>query len=360
MLLDGLLGRHIDLAVVILDLLGLRLLNRVRDGSCNRWHVGHVLHGWRLLDGGNWHAEHSWLQVGCLRLLLMVNKLLSAVLRSERFRLLGDLLGNYGLVLEPDLALVVLDIDPLNPVWSRMLENGHRLADLQVVSQIGPFVLLDWRPDRIKAPATAALDEDAHSEAVADSENLALVADEGEHHPGQEVVVDMEGSLRRKFFRSPSDKADKDTGPGNVPGYDAAQFKALEVKVQNAATNAGHKKQDGPSKYTHLGDALPCQRELLQRADVSMRELQSKEEEAHDPQVLIPGENLLLTVRLACGVDLASLQVTQVVSLLNGMEQQDQVIISLHDGTQRVLLTDSLVLRARSHFQVDGLAIVHI
>ena len=106
-----------------------------------------------------------------------------------------------------------------------------------------------------------------------------------------------------------------------VPGENAAQPKALEVKEQNGANNAGHKKQDGPSEETHLRDTLPRQRELLKRADVKMRPLETKEEEGHDPQVLIPGENLLLTIRFACGVHLASRQVTQIVSLLNGMEQ---------------------------------------
>jgi len=151
LLLDG-LGRHIDLAVVILDLLGLRLLNWVRDG-CNRWHVGHELHSGRLLDDGNWHTEHSWLQVGCLRLLLMVNNLVAEVLGSGHFSLLGEFFSNYGFVLEPNLTLLVLDIDPPGPVLARMPENGLWLADLQVVSFIGLVVLLDRHPDRIKTPA---------------------------------------------------------------------------------------------------------------------------------------------------------------------------------------------------------------
>ena len=108
---------------------------------------------------------------------------------------------------------MVLDVDPSNSFRLGVAVEGLGLANLAVVDVL---LRLDRRPDGVEAPVSAALDEDAHSDAVADGEQLTLVADEGEHHPGQEVVVDVERTLRCKAFRVPHNEANEEHSPGQV------------------------------------------------------------------------------------------------------------------------------------------------
>ena len=68
---------------------------------------------------------------------------------------------------------------------------------------------------------------------------------------------------------------------------------------------------------------------MLQWADHGVRELQAEQEVACDPEVLVPDENIVLAVRLACRCAVLASQVAKVVSLLSRVEQRDQIVPTL-------------------------------
>lgn len=109
-----------------------------------------------------------------------------------------------------------------------MLADFLGLRDLAVID-----LALSSRecPDRIVAPAAATLNEDTHGKSVADGKHLVLVADEGEHHKSEEVVVDMEITAGRKTFRVENDEADKDNSPDNIANHNMACLEACKVEV---------------------------------------------------------------------------------------------------------------------------------
>lgn len=72
-----------------------------------------------------------------------------------------------------------------------MLEDCFWLDDVSVIN-----LFFRQSPDWIKAPSAATLNEYTHCETVAYCESFTLVADESEHHPSKEVVVDMKFAVR--------------------------------------------------------------------------------------------------------------------------------------------------------------------
>lgn len=159
-----------------------RLLDQLWRGI---GHESHVLHGWSM--GTHGHVDQSGLQVGGLRHLgsLLMEAWFLWCLHG-RFR---DLL----LVLLSDLALMVLNLNPSLPFHSRVLVNCFWLDNVSVIDL---FFWLSGSPDWIKAPAAATFNEDTHCETMAHCESFTLEADEGEHHPSEEVVVDVKFAVR--------------------------------------------------------------------------------------------------------------------------------------------------------------------
>ena len=139
---------------------------------------------------------------------------------------LGDLL----LVLASDLALVQLDIDPSHPLRSGMLRNCFGESDCLVINQLVSFVDC---PDRIETPAAASFNEDSHCESVHHSEEFALVANESEHHPGEEVVVDVKAAAWRQSFRIPNNETNQNGHPCYVAHKAITVYETFGVEVQD-------------------------------------------------------------------------------------------------------------------------------
>lgn len=123
-----------------------------------------------------------------------------------------------------------LDLNPSLSLLSGVLGNLLGLGDLAVINV---FVSFRQCPDRVEAPAASTLDENSHSKTVAHGEYLILVADECEHHPGEEVVVDVEIAVRAQSLRVPDDKADENGRPDSISVHDMAGMKSLEIEVQD-------------------------------------------------------------------------------------------------------------------------------
>ena len=237
---------------------------------------------------------------------------------------LGDLLR----VLASDLALVLLDIDPSHPLWSGMLRNCFGESDCEVIDWL--FRLIG-RPDRIEAPAAASFNEDSHCESVHHSEEFTLVANESEHHPGEEVVVDVKAAAWRQSFRIPNNETNQNGCPCYVAQKAITVCETFGAEVQDSATDTSHHRENNPSEETHLREAFPCQGKVLKWSNIRVRELQAQEEEACHPEMLVIGVDLLLSVGFASWSDLAAI-VLQIVTLLDSVEKEHQVVIALQDG----------------------------
>ena len=161
--IDSRLGL-VDIVVVWVAVKHLLRLHLLLHHGCGLGHKCHILHArinslYECLRG-NWHVNHSGLQVGRLR---DVNRL--RLVNSARGGI--DLrLSNTLFVLDSDLALVIFDSNPSKSLLSGVLENIFWLGDLAIFEITERF---SSHPDSIKAPSARALDEDSHSPSVTDS-----------------------------------------------------------------------------------------------------------------------------------------------------------------------------------------------
>ena len=241
-------------------------------------------------------------------------------------------LSEFLLVLGPGLALVVLDCDP-TATLSRSV-----LADLPGVGDFFIFRLLrvDWLPDGVEAPTAATLDEYTHGPSMNEGHELTLVAKHADHNRGLAVVVNMEGSAWRQPTRVPNEEPDHNGGPGKVSQVYMAVDEVQAVHVEDGSEDRHLESEDAPvsrSPGLHRG---PGQNIVLHRPDVQVSKLEAQEHEASDPHVEVPVENFFMRKLVAGG--LRDMHAVHIVPLINGLHEQDHVIIGVKNVVEGIVM----------------------
>ena len=193
------------------------------------------------------------------------------------------------------------------------------LADL---FGLGDFIIFDILrgdrlPDGIETPTAATLDEYTHGPSMHEGHELTLVAKHADHNRGLAVVVNMEGSAWRQPTRVPNEEPDHKGGPGKVSQVYMAVDEVQAVHVEDGGEDRHLESEDAPvsrSPGLHRG---PGQDIGLHGPNVQVSELETQEEEAGNPQVEVPVENLFMR-KLMAG-SLRDMKAFQVVPLINSL-----------------------------------------
>ena len=99
------------------------------------------------------------------------------------------------------------------------------------------------------------------------------------------------------------------------------------VHIKDSGEDSHLESENAPVSWSPGLHRGPGQNILLHRPDIQVSELEAQEEEAGNPPVEVPVENLFVRELVAGG--LRDMHAFQVVPLVNSLHEQDHVIIGV-------------------------------